>query len=51
MTPLDRGGAPYELGNLQALCRGCHIGKSAGERRRALTDAEARWDALVAGDP
>lgn len=24
-TPLEDGGAPYDLRNLQALCRQCHI--------------------------
>ena len=29
---LENGGAVYELGNLQTLCRGCHISKTRGER-------------------
>ena len=29
-----RGGDPYDLANLQTLCRGCHIKKSRGERER-----------------
>ena len=36
------------MGNLQALCRGCHIKKTAGENQRELTPAELRWRALLA---
>ena len=28
---LEDGGAPWDLDNLQALCRACHIDKTAGE--------------------
>lgn len=31
MIPLARGGAPYDLENLQSLCVGCHLVKSAEE--------------------
>ena len=31
-VPLERGGAVYDLGNLQALCRGCHIAKTRAEK-------------------
>ena len=47
VIPLERSGDPYDLGNLQALCRACHIAKTAQENRRALTDAEAAWRGLV----
>ena len=30
--PLEDGGALYDLDNLQALCRSCHIAKSRGEQ-------------------
>ena len=30
---LEDGGALYDLGNLQTLCRGCHFDKSQFERR------------------
>ena len=44
---LDEGGLLYDLGNLQSLCRGCHIAKHGGrgpspevlEWRRYLTNA------------
>ena len=45
--PLERGGEPWELGNLQVLCRGCHLAKTAKENRRELTPAELRWQRLV----
>ena len=31
---LKRGGDPYALGNLQALCRTCHCAKTARENTR-----------------
>lgn len=33
ITPVDRGGAPFDLANLQTLCRLCHNVKSAIDRR------------------
>ena len=43
----DRGGDPYQLDNLQALCRACHIKKSRGERERPDPGREA-WHELLA---
>ena len=37
---LDHGGAAYELGNLQTLCRDCHIEKTYAERS---TPEQVRW--------
>ena len=48
IQPLQRGGAPYARANLQALCRDCHIRKTARENRRVLNPAEKLWRALVA---
>ena len=31
-TPLEDGGELYAMGNLQTLCRSCHIDKTSGER-------------------
>ena len=46
--PLERGGDPWALTNLQALCRGCHIEKSRSERPvRIPSPAVAAWNALV----
>ena len=47
VTPLDRGGEPWALDNLQTLCRACHVAKSRAENRRPPTEAEAAWRVLV----
>ena len=44
VTPLHRGGAPYDLDNLETLCRSCHIER----HRRKLSPGEAAWKRLVA---
>ena len=49
VVPLDKGGDPWDPANLQTLCRGCHVAKTAAENRRPLTPAEAEWRVLVAG--
>ena len=42
-----RGGDPYQLNNLQTLCRACHIiEKSRGERERP-DPGRAAWRALL----
>ena len=43
VRPLLRGGDPWALDNLQALCRGCHVAKTATENRREIDPA---WRAL-----
>ena len=44
VTSLEDGGALYDLGNLQSLCRGCHFEKTRGERRGRETDPEVqKW--------
>ena len=47
VIPLERGGEPFATENLQALCRTCHIEKTAAENSRAPTAAESAWRALV----
>ena len=49
VVPLERGGEPWQLGNLQALCRTCHIAKTRGERppARQPSPAVQRWVDLV----
>ena len=46
VIPIWRGGDPWEPSNLQCLCRGCHIAKSASEARRPDPPRDA-WRALV----
>ena len=49
-VPLEDGGAVYDPENLQALCRTCHIRKTATEnraRRPVSAEVEA-WRDLVA---
>ena len=46
--PLHRGGAEFDLDNLQSLCRACHIAKTAVENSRP--DAErAAWREFLKG--
>ena len=48
MTPqYQRGGDPYDLANLQTLCRACHIDKTRGERERPDPGRDA-WRELLA---
>ncbi|MCY3608985.1 MAG: HNH endonuclease [Acidimicrobiaceae bacterium] len=39
---------PYSIEGCQTLCRGCHVAKSAAERRREPTAGERAWRDLVA---
>jgi len=36
VIPVHKGGDFWDMGNLQALCRGCHIRKSASENARRV---------------
>ena len=47
VIPIFRGGEVYDPGNLQCLCRHCHIEKTRRETRRPRTTPELAWDALV----
>ena len=49
VVPLERGGDPYDVDNLQALCRACHIRKTAAERppRPEPPDDVKAWRRLV----
>ena len=46
---LADGGASYDLGNLQVLCRSCHISKTVAENRarRPVSPAVEAWHTLV----
>ena len=49
ITPMQRepGQDPFDPNRLQALCRNCHIQKTARENRREPTEPECAWAALV----
>ena len=47
VQPLQWGGDPWALDNLQVLCRGCHIEKTRRENRRPLSSAERKWREFV----
>ena len=47
VIPLDKGGAAWDMGNLQTQCRGCHIRKTTGERIADLPPAVRAWRELV----
>ena len=43
VRPLYKGGSPYDLANVETLCRECHIDR----HRRQLTALEAAWKRAV----
>lgn len=47
IKPLHLGGEPWDLDNLQSLCPGCHINKTADENRarHARNNPKPRRDA------
>ena len=47
IRPLSRKGDPWDLRNLQTLCRGCHIAKTKGEQPRQPAPGRVRWQEKV----
>ena len=51
IVPLEKGGAPWDLDNLQTLCGGrdgCHVAKTRADRRaRPETDEDRAWKAIM----
>ena len=50
VVPLERGGDPWAMDNLQALCRACHIAKTRSERPGfdpELERVREEWRALL----
>ena len=47
IIPIDRGGAPYDIANGQALCKHHHVIKTALENRRQLGPRATAWADLV----
>lgn len=44
MVTLHDGGDPYDIANVETVCRECHI----KEHRRKVTPEEVAWRKLVA---
>ena len=47
VIPLDRGGDPWDPGNLQPICSRDHRIKSASERGVIQDPERDKWDALL----
>ncbi len=43
----DWGTDPYDLANLQTLCRTCHISKTAEENRREPSPEQLDWRRML----
>ncbi|MDE0001741.1 MAG: HNH endonuclease [Rhodospirillaceae bacterium] len=48
IVPMDQGGAPLAMENLQTLCVDCHIVKTAAENLRFPVEGQAEWYSAVA---
>ena len=46
LVPLRAGGDPWDMANLESLCRTCHIAKTAAENRRPDPERD-RWREFV----
>ena len=51
VRPVHKGGAEWDAGNLQALCRGCHIAKTRAERTPAPDPEREAWRRLITDSP
>ena len=49
VIPLDRGGAVYDMANLQTLCTADHIRKTAEENRPEPSADRRKWIEYIAG--
>lgn len=47
IQPLEKDGDPWNENNLQALCRGCHILKTARENTKPVDPAVLAWREFV----
>ena len=48
VRPLQRGGTAWDRGNLQVLCRACHIEKTRRENTKEPGPKALAWRALAA---
>ena len=51
IVPLSKGGAPFDLGNLQPLCRECHNNKINAEEGGAFGQSRDRRVDPATGRP
>ena len=48
ILPIHRGGAELDPGNVQTLCRGCHLEKSRAEMGiKDISPERAAWRGIV----
>ena len=47
IRPLSDGGEPFDLDNLQTLCRPCHFDKTTLDRGGIPHAPDAAWEHLV----
>ena len=47
VVPLEKGGAEYDLGNIQTLCRRCHFAKTKDESGRVPIPGAAAWAGMI----
>lgn len=47
IVPIAEGGEPFDMANLKAICRRCHIGKTAKQNRQTPSPERAAWNRLV----
>ena len=47
IQPLDAGGAPWDLDNLQSLCRRDHIDKTASENASPVPEDVREWQEFI----
>ena len=47
VKPLKRGGAKYDMANLQTLCRSCHIRKTRLENSGNIKPDKKAWRELI----
>ena len=48
VVPIAAGGAPFDLDNLQSLCRPCHFAKTTLDRGGVPHVPDAAWERLKA---
>ena len=47
IRPVRNGGAEWDANNLQAICRACHMAKTANENGKPISPERLAWRRLV----